>query len=155
MSSFENSKDILRCRNVPFTTTWFEPRTFMGSNYWEKITHSVIVASLSKGSRLSFKKKQTRMHSRRMRTTRSSSRGGLHQAHPWEQVPPGPRPSWTRPPVPGTLSRDQAPPRTRHPPGPGTLLQEQAPPHGSRHPACGQTDACKHITLPPNFVCGR
>ena len=65
---------------------------------------------------------QTRMHSSRMRTARSSSRpGGLHQA------PPGPDP-----PGPGT------PPGTRHPPGSGP-----PPPPVNRI-----TDTCKNITFP-------
>ena len=71
-------------------------------------------------------KKITRMHSSRMRTTRSSSRtGGLHQArqgpYPPEQTPPG-----------ADTPQEQASHQSRHPP-------EQAPPgtrhpHGTRHP---------------------
>ena len=59
------------------------------------------------------------MHSSRMRTARSSSRGGLHQA------PPGPDPP---PPAPGTPLLDEAPPGTDTPPGPGTLPDDRQTP---------------------------
>ena len=74
-----------------------------------------------------------------MRTARSSSRGGLHQAPPQEQVPPDQPPSWTSPSGPGTLSRDQALP------GPGTP-QDQAPPR-SRHPPGAGTPPVDRHTL--------
>ena len=70
----------------------------------------------------------TRMHSSRMRTTRSSS-GGVSTRHPLEQ----------------------APPRTSPPPGAGTPLGRDPQ---SRHPPCGQTHACKHITLPQTSFAG-
>ena len=99
----------------------------------------------------------TRMHSSRMRTARSSSHrgGGLHQAPSWDQAPPQDQapfqdqaPPWTRhpprsrPPSPGTGT-----PPTRHPP-------EQEPPKPGT--PRGQTHACKHITLPQtSFASGK
>ena len=67
--------------------------------------------------------------------------GCLHQ----DQTPPPqdhapPRDQALPPPGPGTPPPDQAPPGTRHPP-------DQAPP-------CGQTDTCKHITLPQTSFAG-
>ena len=88
------------------------------------------------------KHQETRMHSSRMRTARSSSRPG--------GSPPG-TPSRTRPPRPDT-------PGIRHPPpGPGTHREQtpryEAPP-GSR-PPCGQNDRqVQKYYLAPNFVCG-
>ena len=74
-------------------------------------------------TKLSYK---TRMHSRRMRTARSSSRpGGLHQA----------------PPGPGTPSPGRGIPQDQTPSGPGTP-QYQAPPMNTI------TDTCKNITFP-------
>ena len=62
-----------------------------------------------------------------MRTTHSSSGSTRH--------PPRPDPPDQAPPLgPGTT------PGTRHPPGPGTLR--------------GQTDTCKHITLPQTSFAG-
>ena len=82
------------------------------------------------------------MHSSRMRTARSSSRpGGLHQA-----PPPGPDPPLSRHP-PGPDPRGPDPRRAGTPPGPGT-------PPGTRHPPSGQTDTCKHITLPQTSFAG-
>ena len=69
-----------------------------------------------------------------MRTTHSSNHlggGGLYQAPPQDQAPPGPGPSWDKSPP-----QDQTP-GTRHPP-------DGAPPR------CGQKHTCKHITLPQN-----
>ena len=68
---------------------------------------------------------QTRMHSSRMRTARSSSRqgGGSPPGTPPEQAPGTRHPPGAGTPLePGT-------PRTRHPPGPGTP-PDQAPPRG-------------------------
>ena len=90
---------------------------------------------------------ETRMHSSRMRTARSSSRrgGGLHQAPPRDQVPPN-----TRHP------RDQAPLRTRHHRGPGTPLRTRHPPRDQTPRPCGQTHTCKNITLPQtSFASGK
>ena len=111
----------------------------------------------------------TRMHSSRMRTTRSSSCRGSppgttpgpvtpqdqaphwDQASPWHQTPPqGPG----IPPGPGI-------PLGPGPPGPGGPVLGgclvpgvgQAPP-GSRHPLSGQTHTCKHITLPQTSFAG-
>ena len=75
-----------------------------------------------------------------MRTARSSSRGGLHQA------PPQSRPPRSRP------SREQAPPSSRHPP-------ELAPPRTrhprTRHPPVNRmTNRCKNITLPQTSFAG-
>ena len=69
---------------------------------------------------------KTRMHSSRMRTARSSSRrGGVSTRHPpWDHAPPGP----CTPP-------------------------EQAP-REQTSPSCGQTHACKHITLPQTSFAG-
>ena len=85
-------------------------------------------------------KKKTRMHSSRMRTTRSSSR---------------PRGVSTRyPPGPGT-----PPPETRHPPG-TRHPPEQTPPisgtPGTRHPppVNRMTNRCKNITLPQTSFAG-
>ena len=97
------------------------------------------------------------MHSSRMHTARSSSHpGGVSTRHPspWEQEPPKeqepPRsrdqPPRDQPPWDQTAPRTRHSPRTRHPPGPGTP-QDQAPP-------CGQTYACKHITLPQTSFAG-
>ena len=57
--------------------------------------------------------KKTRMHSGRMRTVRDSgSPGGLHQASPRGQTPPGTR----HPPSPGPDPRTRHPPVERHTP---------------------------------------
>ena len=68
-----------------------------------------------------------------MRTARSSSRpggGGLNQAPPPDQTPPGP----------GTA-------QTRHPP------RDQTP-HAPPPPVDRMTDRCKHITLPQTSFAG-
>ena len=66
---------------------------------------------------------QTRMHSSRMCTARSSGRprGCLHQAPPRaepprEQTPPGADTPQQTPPRPDTTPQQTPPPRTRHPP---------------------------------------
>ena len=65
-------------------------------------------------------------------------------------IPPGAdHPPRSRHPPDQAIPRhplDQAPNCTRHPPGPGTP-RDQAPP-------CGQTHACKHITLPQTSFAG-
>ena len=69
------------------------------------------------------------MHSSRMRTARSSSRGGVSTRHPPEQVPPMSRhPPRSRQP-PG-----QAPPGADTPPaGPGTHPRDHAPTPVDKH----------------------
>ena len=82
---------------------------------------------------------ETRMHSSRMHTARSSS----HPPEPNTPLRPDPSP---RPgtPQPGNPLRPDPP--TRHPPGPDTP-PDQTPPK-TRHTPCGKTRTCKHITLP-------
>ena len=183
------------------------------------LTHQMPDAPQKNHSNSGAKTFQTRMHSSRMRTARSSSRGEYPPGtspgirHPprsryppradtplWDQAPPWSRhpPKSRHPSGPGT-TLEQATlgagtpsgagtpradtPRSRHPPPPGSrhLLgpgtpgrrhpQEQAPP-GTRHPLlgpcippgpgtpleqtppCGQTHACKHITLPQTSFAG-
>ena len=89
---------------------------------------------------------ETRMHSSRMRTARSSSRrGGLHQTPPSTGIrhpprsrhllgadpPPTRHSPGTRHPLDQAPPWDQAPPRpgtplTRHPPGPGTSCEQNS-----------------------------
>ena len=76
----------------------------------------------------------TRMHSSRMHTACSSSRpGGLYQAPPRDQAPPGADPP------------DQAPPREQTP-----LPRDQATPP----PVNRMTDRCKNITFPHTSFAG-
>ena len=96
------------------------------------------------------------MHSSRMHTARSSGcpggspPGAPQDQTPWEQAPPGTR----HPPGPDLH------PRTRHPPGTGTRPGTRHPPRNQAAPPepgtppCGQTHACKHITLPQTSFAG-
>ena len=77
-----------------------------------------------------------------MHTARSSSRPGVvgvSTRHPREQAP---------------LSPKQAPPRAGTPrPREQATPWQQAPPP-DQAPLCGQTHACKHITLPQTSFAG-
>ena len=80
---------------------------------------------------------QTRMHSSRMRTARSSGRpgGSPPGTPPWERhLPSEQAPLGADPP-------EQTPPGTRHPPG-------------SRPPLNRMTNRCKNITLPRTSFAG-
>ena len=81
---------------------------------------------------------ETRMHSSRMPTARSSSRlGGLHQAH----TPPGAdTPGSRHPPGASTPLEQAQPPRTRPP-------LDQTPPEQTSPPVNRMTNRCKNITL--------
>ena len=85
---------------------------------------------------------ETRMHSSRMHTARSSSHLGVSTRHP-----------------PGTRHPPEQTPRTRHPPGPGIPLgadlpRDQAPPGPGNPPVNRMTNRCKHITLPQTSFAG-
>ena len=101
--------------------------------------------------------KKTRMHSSRMRTTRSSSHlgGVLHQAPPGPDCPRSRQPPLLGPDPPGAgISREQASS------GAGTLPQSRHPPKSrhpfwSRHPPVNRmTNRCKNITLPQTSFAG-
>ena len=85
---------------------------------------------------------------------------------PQDQAPPGTRYPLDQAPRPGTPQTgtlrtrhplpEQAPPGPRHPPGPAIPPGPGTPPpSGTRHPSPrGQTDTCKHITLPQTSFAG-
>ena len=85
--------------------------------------------------------KETRMHSSRMRTIRSSSHlplGGICLSACWDTNPP---PPGQTPPGSRHTTLGPGPPRSRYSPlGPDHPPQDQTPP-------CGQTHACENITF--------
>ena len=74
--------------------------------------------------------------------------GGVSTRHP--PLGPGTPPGPCTPPEPCT-SRDHAPPGTMHPLDHAPLGPCTPPRAGT---PCGQTDACKHITLPQTSLAG-
>ena len=92
-------------------------------NHSESTIDITLYGNMQYPTLISYAKSSTRrMHSTRMRTTCSSSHlGGLHQAPPWDQAPPGPSTSpelgTPRPGTPQTRHPSaQAPPVVRHTP---------------------------------------
>ena len=90
----------------------------------------------------------TRMHSRRLRTARSSSHpGGLHQAPPWEQTPPEKQTPWEQTPCKACWDT------TCH------ECWDSTPPCNacwdSTPPVKRMTNRCKNITLPQTSFVGR
>ena len=94
--------------------------------------HISLISQFFRRCKASLRQSETRMHSSRMRTARSSGRrGGFHQAHPPRaDTPPGSRhtpreqtPLWSRLPL------EQIPPRSDIPPVAYT-------PPGTRYPPC-------------------
>ena len=135
---------------------------------WPVILNPFSVCNLhvnnSLASELIFK---IRMHSSRMRTVRSSSRGGVCLSACWDtnppsrqppdQAPPGSRPLCSRHPRLTRHPWEQTPSPTRHslvadlsaadtPTGPGTPW-EQTPPRPDTPLPCGPTHTCKNITF--------
>ena len=96
------------------------------------------------GSTIFFK---TKKHSSRIHTTRFSSSGGTSSIPQTGPLDSDPHPRQTtpapvgRPPL-GSRPWRQTPPPCR-------------PPVGKPPLPCGQTNTCKYITLPRNFVCRR